>query len=66
MTEKEVKYKKIYIKVCPECRNTIFKKDYSRNEVYCSACGLVLIAPPVSGIITPGFKIITIKIPLFK
>lgn len=27
---------------CPECYSSIFLRDYKRNEIYCSECGLIL------------------------
>ena len=54
------------IRVCPECRGTIFRKDNCHDEVYCATCGLVLVAPPVCNIVYPGFHILKIKIPKKK
>lgn len=45
--------------ICPECFGTCFKEDYIRAETYCSICGLVLDAPRVEGIVTPGFAIVS-------
>ena len=63
-TEKDYYIKKI--RICPECRGTIFIKDNSHDEVYCATCGLVLVAPPVCNIVYPGFHILKIKIPKRK
>lgn len=30
------------VRHCPHCGNTIFTKDYKREETYCNKCGLVL------------------------
>lgn len=42
-------------KYCPECNSTIFREDIIHAEVYCLKCGLVLVAPPKTGLVFPGF-----------
>lgn len=37
--------------LCPECHNNVFLRDFKHKEVYCSTCGLIVVAPP-----SPGFK----------
>lgn len=53
--------KKNIIKLCPECGEKKFKYDPVHQETYCANCGLILIAPPISGIIFPGYMIINLK-----
>lgn len=45
---------------CPECKSTKLKEDKIHGETYCARCGLVLIAPPVHGLVFPGLKLIII------
>lgn len=60
MKSKNNKPKKI-IKLCPECGEKTFKYDPIHQETYCAKCGLILIAPPIAGIIFPGYMLINLK-----
>lgn len=45
-------------KVCPECNCNLFHKDIYKQELSCTACGLILVAPSVHGLVFPGFKVV--------
>lgn len=44
-------------RICSECHKSQIKQDYIHEEQYCQNCGLVLQAPKVQGIITPGYAL---------
>lgn len=46
--------------LCPECHCTVFLKDDRHKEVYCSRCGLVLVAPFSCGAFVPSGYLIMI------
>lgn len=52
----------IKIKLCPECGSCETKKDEKTTEIFCSKCGLVIIAPPTTDYITDGYKSMEIKL----
>jgi len=45
------------VAVCPECKGNQFQHDSIHDETYCTGCGLVLLSPPVCGVVFPGFLI---------
>ena len=57
-----MKQKIIKIKVCPECGSCKIKKDENTTEIFCSKCGLVIIAPPTMDYVTDGYKVMEIKL----
>lgn len=67
-SQKDIKYKKIIKKVCPECgKEHTTKYDELHAETYCTNCGLVLTAQYTQcHIIFPGLRKIIIKIPITK
>lgn len=52
----------IKIKLCPECGSCETTKDEKTTEIFCSKCGLVIIAPPTTEYITDGYKLLEIKL----
>lgn len=54
----------IILKICPECKHTNFIHDYIHKETYCTNCGLIILAPPSTEFITPGFEEIIVTVNL--
>lgn len=42
-------------KLCPECQSCNLTYDFFHGELYCTKCGLVILAPPSADTITDGY-----------